>query len=257
VRAERVFRGSHVLLLGAFPLLRNAGVDTFVKQWNDGSGLGHNATQTTDGNQPTYIGGGLNGKPVLRFTQSSGSVMQLGDLSGSFPTAGSIFAVSTINTDGRYNLFGNRNNDERWVADTWTESRPGSFRVDAPAGTTTYASWPQTGSHVFSLESSSSTYRVLIDGTQTGSTGGNYHNGSGSSTHHDDAVQRPVCRYAAVGQSLGSVSMGRCTCGEHATPSDGATGCILVAADLVADGHAALGTRPRPLHRRRPEGDQG
>jgi hypothetical protein len=27
-------------------------------------------------------------------------------------------------------------------------------------------------------------------------------NGSGSSTHHDDAVQRPVCRSAAVGPGL-------------------------------------------------------
>ena len=35
---------------------------------------------------------------------------------------------TTPTYDGRYNLFGNRNNDERWVANTWNESRPGSFR---------------------------------------------------------------------------------------------------------------------------------
>jgi autotransporter-associated beta strand protein len=161
--------------------VRIVGGDAFVKQWNDGSGLGHNATQTTAGDQPKYIGDGLNGKPVVRFTganDDAGSQMMLGDLSASFPAAGSMFAVSTINTDGRYNLFDNRNNDSRWVANSWSESQPGVFR----SGRTgmTYASWPQTGSHVFAMESSSSLYRFVIDGTQIGSAGGNYHSGSGS-----------------------------------------------------------------------------
>ncbi|MCX6880825.1 MAG: hypothetical protein NTW21_44545 [Verrucomicrobia bacterium] len=162
--------------------LRLAGGDAFVKQWKDHSGNTHNATNTTEGDQPKYIASGLNGKPVLRFTQrddDNGSRLYLGDLSAQFPSAGSMFAVSTINNDGRYNLFDNRDNDSRWVADTWTESSPGVFRGGRTGSAGAYGSWPQTGSHVFAMESSSSLYRFVIDGTQIGSTTGDYHNGSG------------------------------------------------------------------------------
>ena len=157
--------------------VRIVGSNTFVKQWIDQSGGGHHATQTTDAKQPKYIASGVNGKPVLRFVEASGNRLYLGDLSASFPTAGSMFAVSTINTDGRYSLFDNRDNDSRWVANTWSESQPGVFR-GSRAGMT-YASWPQSGSHVFAMESGSSIYRFVIDGSQIGSAGGNYHNGSG------------------------------------------------------------------------------
>ena len=160
--------------------VRIVGPDTFVKQWNDGSGNAHHATNATDADQPKYIASGLNGKPVLRFTginDDAGSELKLGDLSAYFPAAGSMFAVSTINSDGRYSLFDNRNNDSRWVANTWNESQPGVF-VNGRKGMT-YSSWPQTGSHVFAMESSSSIYRFVIDGTQIGSAGADYHNGSG------------------------------------------------------------------------------
>ncbi|MEI6603804.1 MAG: DUF6288 domain-containing protein [Verrucomicrobiota bacterium] len=157
--------------------VRIVGSNMYVKQWIDQSGGGHHATQTTDAKQPIYIASGVNGKPVLRFVESSDNKLYLGDLSASFPTAGSMFAVSTINTDGRYSLFDNRNNDSRWVANTWNESQPGVFR-GSRAGMT-YASWPQSGSHVFAMESTSSIYRFVIDGTQIGSAGGDYHNGSG------------------------------------------------------------------------------
>jgi autotransporter-associated beta strand protein len=165
--------------------VRVVGPDTFVKQWNDGSGNVHHATNPVDAEQPKYIASGINGKPVLRFTQLTedyGSVLKLGDLSAFFPSAGSIFAVSTINTDGRYNLFDNRTtNDSRWVANTWNESQPGVFannRKSMP-----YASFPQTGSHVFAMESNSSIYRFVIDGTEIGSVDntGNYNNGAGQS----------------------------------------------------------------------------
>ncbi|MEI7900048.1 MAG: LamG-like jellyroll fold domain-containing protein [bacterium] len=166
--------------------VRISGSDVFVKQWNDQSGNDNHATQTTAGDQPQYIAGGVGGKPVLRFAQvndDAGSELKLGDLSAQFPSAGSLFAVATINSDGRYNLFDNRDNgnDTRWVADSWTESSPGVFRSgrvgNGQAGA--YASWPQSGSHVFAMESSSSLYRFVIDGTQIGSTGGQYHSGSG------------------------------------------------------------------------------
>ena len=173
--------------------VRISGSSIFVVEWDDQSGYGNNASNITQSDQPLYITNALNGKPVLRFTQvndNTGSKLYLGDLSAHFPSAGSLFAVGTINSDGRYNLFGNRTgNDERWVADTWSESHPGSFRNNRAGGTFTQGGWPTTGSHVFSLESDSTTYRGIIDGTQIGSDTPDYHNGNGANwTIGDDAA---------------------------------------------------------------------
>ena len=96
----------------------------------------------------------------------------------------SVFAVAAPNNDGRYNLFGNRANDDRWVANSWTESSPGSFRgTRAAFGATGYALWPQSGAHVFSMESGPTRYRFMLDGNQDTklSTAGNYHSGAGVS----------------------------------------------------------------------------
>jgi|GEM_PF-1950366 len=152
-----------------------------IVQWLDSSGNGNDAANPASGDRPTYVAAGLNGLPVVRLTQDdddNGDRLFLGDLSAQFPTAGSMFAVATLNTDGRYNIFDNRTNDSRWVADTWSESSPGVFRN----GRTTfpaYASWPQSGSHIIAMESDSSAYTFVIDGDLLGTTGANYHNGAG------------------------------------------------------------------------------
>ena len=166
--------------------VRIDGSDIYVKQWTDQSGNSHPASNGTEGDQPKYIANGLNGMPVLRFAQDNddnGDRLYLGDLSASFPAAGSLFAVATPDNDGRYNLFGNRGNDERWIADTYgNESRPGSFRNARSDTDAAFArgSWPTSGSHVFSLESGSAVFRVLIDGAVLGSNTGDYHSGSGA-----------------------------------------------------------------------------
>ncbi len=163
--------------------VRNVDSDIFIKEWNDLSGNSHSATNLIEGDQPKYIAGALNGQPVLRFTQDNddqGDRLFLGDLSASFPTAGSMFAVVTPNNDGRYNIFDNRNNDSRWMANSWSEAVPGVFRNGRTnLGTDTFSLWPQSGAHVFVMQSSSSAYSFAIDGNQIGTTGGDYHNGSG------------------------------------------------------------------------------
>ena len=151
--------------------VRIVGTDTFVKQWNDQVGTAENATNATEADQPKYIANALNGNPVLRFAQDDdcGDRLYLGDLSASFSTGASVFVVATINNDGRYNLFGNRENDERWVGDTWSESKPGSCRAGRSESVTfTQSDWPTTGSHVFSLESNSTKFEVTINGASIG-----------------------------------------------------------------------------------------
>ncbi|MDA0767043.1 MAG: hypothetical protein O3A92_09495 [Verrucomicrobia bacterium] len=152
-----------------------------IVQWLDSSGNGNDAANPASGDRPAYVAGGLNGLPVVRLTQDNddnGDRLFLGDLSAQFPTAGSMFAVATLNTDGRYNIFDNRTNDSRWVADTWSESSPGVFRGGRTAFPA-YGSWPQSGSHIIAMESDSSAYTFVIDGDQLGTTGGDYNSGSG------------------------------------------------------------------------------
>jgi hypothetical protein len=165
--------------------VRAAGGSLYVKQWADQSGNSFHAANATETDQPLYVANGLGGLPVLRFGQDSednGDRLYLGDLSASFPTAGSVFAVAAPDNDGRYNVFGNRNSgDERWVANTWNESRPGSFRSARSTNASfTFSDWPTNGAHVYALESGSAAFRILIDGAEIGSDTGNYHNGSGS-----------------------------------------------------------------------------
>lgn len=162
--------------------VRVSGTDLFVQQWNDQSGHNRHASNTTTNDQPLYIAGALNGLPVLRFAQrdeDNGSRLYLNDLGLYSANAGSVFVVATIDTDGRYNLFGNRNNDERWVADTWGESRPGSFRITRAQGSFTQTAWPTTGSHIFALESSRDIYRAVVDGTEIGNDTPEYDSGRG------------------------------------------------------------------------------
>ena len=67
--------------------VRTSGANNYVKSWFDSSGHGHNASNSTEGDQPELIAGALNGKPVLRFTQrddNNGSKLYLGDLSAQF-----------------------------------------------------------------------------------------------------------------------------------------------------------------------------
>jgi len=67
--------------------VRVSGANNYVTSWVDSSGHSNNAANVTQSDQPEYITGALNGKPVLRFTQrddNNGSKLYLGDLSAQF-----------------------------------------------------------------------------------------------------------------------------------------------------------------------------
>ena len=48
-----------------------------VSTWPDSSGLGNNATQTTQADQPTFVTGDLNGEPAVRFTSADAQFMNI------------------------------------------------------------------------------------------------------------------------------------------------------------------------------------
>lgn len=68
-----------------------------VSQWDDKSGNGHNATQGTVSNQPTFSAGGMNGLDTLDFDASNSNFMTLGSVIISGNSARTIFVV--FNTD--------------------------------------------------------------------------------------------------------------------------------------------------------------
>ncbi|MCX5653612.1 MAG: autotransporter-associated beta strand repeat-containing protein [Planctomycetota bacterium] len=159
-----------------------------VATWVDKSGVGNNATASDD-QRPSFVASNINGTPALRFNPGTGDAnpdapqhMNLGDLSAQFSnSAATLFVVAAPDESGpdwRYNLFGNRDNDERWVAQTWNESHPGSFRGGRSDGYS-LDQWPTTGAHIFVLESNTDLFRMLIDGTNLGDLGADWHNGEG------------------------------------------------------------------------------
>jgi predicted alpha-1,6-mannanase (GH76 family) len=55
--------------------ITNLANGTPVAVWADASGNGFNAIQPLSGNQPTYVAGGMNGQPVVRFNSASSSYL--------------------------------------------------------------------------------------------------------------------------------------------------------------------------------------
>jgi len=181
--------------------IRSSGSVNYVQKWVDSSGNNYHATNTntgTSGNasyQPVYVASDANGKPAIQFIEDTGShgdngsVLFMGDLGANFPSAASAFIVATPNDASTgYTLFDNENNDGRWWSgpNQYNESTPGTFHgggrdttFNTPA---VKAAWPRTGTHVFAMESSSSIYRYVVDGSNIAGIVGtpNYNSGSGN-----------------------------------------------------------------------------
>ena len=75
-----------------------------VSQWNDKSGNGRNASQSTSGNRPVYQSAAQNGLNAVRFTSASSQFMAAGTTSTwNFlhnGTSSSVFIVSKIRSTG-------------------------------------------------------------------------------------------------------------------------------------------------------------
>jgi len=139
-----------------------------VAQWLDISGQNHHTTAIQS--DPAYFGNVLNGRPVVRFDGDDG--FYLGNLASSFPSAASLFIVTTLSNDNGYNLFTTMNNDTWWRWDGNGNSYPGPFRASRINDYTT--NMPNSGSHVFELRSSASGWEMFIDGVSRGAAGANY-----------------------------------------------------------------------------------
>ncbi|HWA11396.1 MAG TPA: fibronectin type III domain-containing protein [Opitutaceae bacterium] len=76
-----------------------------ISTWQDQSGLGNDATQTSSGSRPTLVTNALNGYPVVHFVSSSGQYFNLPNLM-SGATAGEVFMVVRATSDNDGNNHG-------------------------------------------------------------------------------------------------------------------------------------------------------
>jgi hypothetical protein len=150
-----------------------------VATWTDMSGWDNNATASAG--SPTYKTGALNGKPVVRFVKASGDAFTTADLSSQFPSAATVFIVTTINPGtAAYSLVCSSagNPTDEWFRYSGNGlSYPGTFRSSRIDN---YCAMPDSGSHIFAISSSATAWEMWIDGAGQGAADGAY---SAGGTH--------------------------------------------------------------------------
>lgn len=140
-----------------------------VASWPGSYGTTPTATQSTGSLQPLRVASALNGHAVVRF-DGTDDWLDLGNLSATFPTAATLFVVGTISGgDTSYCFYESNYNPAPGlgVADGWWRfSGTGNaylrpFRhnriENAPAAP------PTTGTHIWSIRSSSALYMPRLD----------------------------------------------------------------------------------------------
>ncbi len=137
--------------------------------WSDQSGNLHDTIETIG--DPTYQASALGGEPAVRFNGNDG--FRLGNLSGAFPSAATLFVVTTL-SDPHYNLFTTRNNDTWWRYHGNGLSYPGLFRSNRIEN---YTAMPDAGSFIFAVESTAGGWEMFQDGASQGAVGGQYNAG--------------------------------------------------------------------------------
>ena len=163
-----------------------AGNGNSLALWQDKSGTGNHFAQTTANDRPTVQTNQINSKPAVRFNQddeNNGDDMKVNSPSAAFPTAASWFAVVKLDESSvkTYNIIGvNSLHDDRFVNGTYTESRPSSFLNYRATLTPNYASFPSTGTHLFSYESDASVFRISLNGSELAASGAGYSPGNGT-----------------------------------------------------------------------------
>lgn len=143
-----------------------------VSSWSDSSGNGHNVSQSTPANQPTYHAGAINGKPAIKFDASS-EVLTNGTLlgAGNFPTNQAtefvVFRLTTGNVSYSVLATGSAGN-ELWRFSGTGSGYFGEFRNTRietyPAAT------PSSGDHLTVVRSGTGAgaYEVWQDGVSAG-----------------------------------------------------------------------------------------
>ncbi len=90
-----------------------------ISTWADGSGNGHDASQLTGGNQPTFAIGALNGLPAVRFAAVNNQHMTITEFMDSSSVTAFHVAGNITSTGSKQRLF----NDLGTAASEWFNPR--------------------------------------------------------------------------------------------------------------------------------------
>ena len=97
-----------------------------VSAWDDLSGAGHNATQASGGNQPTYSAAtGPNGLPVVQFRNNDDFMPTTGTLFAKEHWA--VFRAETTNWSNYFAVYGNAQGDDRSSSYLFENGSQGGF----------------------------------------------------------------------------------------------------------------------------------
>jgi autotransporter-associated beta strand protein len=97
-----------------------------VSAWDDLSGAGHNATQASGGNQPTYSAAtGPNGMPVVQFRNNDDFMPTTGTLFAKEHWA--VFRAETTNWSNYFTVYGNAQGDDRSSSYLFENGSQGGF----------------------------------------------------------------------------------------------------------------------------------
>jgi hypothetical protein len=135
-------------------------VATGVSEWrNRLSGTGIAATQGIANSQPAYQTAQQNGKNALYFDGSNDSLV-LGNLSATFPSAGTLVAAYRPDADNEYTLVRTGNNSSFWLFSGSTYM--GVFR-GSRVNNVSSPQMPTNANAVVAVTSDSSAYRIYIN----------------------------------------------------------------------------------------------
>jgi hypothetical protein len=137
-------------------------IGTGVSEWRSASGSSIKATQATANNQPAYQTAQQNGRNSVYF-DGTNDVMTIGDLSASFPSAATAVFAFKPSSDTEYTLFQTANNSSFWAYPT-AATYIGTFKATRLNGVASPL-MPTASGAVLAITSSSSAYRVYINGS--------------------------------------------------------------------------------------------
>ena len=163
-------------------------VGSKVSQWNDKSGNARNASQSIDANRPTYTTAGLNGLNVVTFTTTSFQSMVLSSVMASGSTSGSIFWVQKNDQDPPTQANSGALFHNDWSTDGNFNHAPwedGNIYTNVLRNSRVNAGNPTplfTSPRILGIESNSSSYKILIDGTSFYTAGGSFVLSAGNKT---------------------------------------------------------------------------
>jgi hypothetical protein len=137
-------------------------IGTGVSEWRSASGGLIKGTEATANNQPAYQTAAQNGKNAVYFDGTNDS-LTVGNLSASFPSAATAIFAYKPDSDTEYSLYTSHFNTAFWAYPT-SRTYIGAFKgtrfnnVSSPL-------MPTASGAVLAITSSSSAYRVYVNGS--------------------------------------------------------------------------------------------